>query len=70
MIESKTFEKLEAQRVLVELLLKVDPAADAEKCNKKLTSSEIVNLSRLAEPYDVMDDEFPIYVLSITRENL
>ena len=69
LIESKTFEHLEAQRVLVELLLKVDPAADAGKCNKKLTSSEIANLRHLAEPYDLMGDDFPSFVLSITREN-
>ena len=70
LIESKTFEKLEAQRVLVELLLKVDPTADAENCNTKLTPGEIANLHHLAQPYDVMGDEFPIYAFLSTRENL
>lgn len=70
MIESKTFEKLEAQRVLVEILLKVDPTADADKCNKKLTNTEIEKLRNLADPYDAMGDHFPILASFTSREGL
>jgi hypothetical protein len=70
LIESKTFEKLEAQRLLVEILLKVDPAADADKCNDELSASEIVTLQQLVEPYDAMGDYFPAFASFTTRESL
>ena len=70
LIESKTFEKLEAQRVLVDILLKVDPAADADKCNDPLSPSEVVTLNHLVDPYDAMGDFFPTYASFTTREDL
>ena len=70
LIESKTFEKLEAQRVLVEILLKVDPTADADHCNKNLTNTEIEKLRNLADPYDAMGNYFPTFASFTTREDL
>ena len=58
-VKAETFDNLEKQRILVELLTASDPASGSD-C-KDLKPDEIQKKKALCEPYHIMGDVFPAF---------